>query len=1038
MLGLQNTRTGGDLPTKTYRCVACAATFPGLSSLLVHQASHANDGDPLEKLQLPPSSPGIYCTHCCTAFASKELMNQHQCGALTTTSSSFMCECGEHFQHRGALMDHKKLHNQGSDLQVQDCSIEGENKCKTKGTASSPLDHTNPPSCQGSHLVSGSESCPSDLQRIPLLTGSAIAPENDIMEDFSVATSSQSNFNKVPLVPGQPTSPSVSQPEDQPSLFGCSATAPFLPSNAFPSSSILPLPLPLGLQQPKKTLKKMLFSEFMKRLPPAQLSWNHTKGNSLSKNAVSTVVGVEASPASSSGPSVSRLRKLLANSAAKRSSFSQASAILNLISSSKSHPKRAGYIVSLNRTFLPVVALVTRQTLLGSGNDGLEGRHQCGRCRKIFQDVDSLILHHAVHRKERINGCHHCGRLLIGKLAFTENHLCPQTTMLSPQDIFSVGILLSSSTSAHAHSTRPDSIGANPLQQPTTIPSAKRNYHCFLCNQSYTRLYRLKKHKCVAMTSILKAAASHKKVEVSNTIKQKQVSTAELEPSEEAGDESSLMHKSVGVGTVGPEDIKVEAFDVGSVKEAISSRCLQADGAHIEVSPDSPETLMPFLNSAEYTPSNMVLSQTEGSCDFPVQHHASLVQGHLEEDKTEGKMASGSTLQGKGKWTMPIDDSEIDQLLEAEGAGDDDDDDDDEVDSVMESIVSTQNQKSSQNSAFLGVRKYFACSHCGRTYTRRFTLHQHQKKCHLGVRPPMQQNMRVALPVSKAVGGKQSFDCLQCGRSFCYRDTLVLHQKNCQPRNGRGNGKGGYAGPKKRSSMPQGPAPVARPGRLFVLPPYSQAKGSKGPENKTQAIGGDWGIMSLPSVLPRKVTCECGEGFTCPRLLFEHLQLHAQESYICPNCGDNLPSWQVFEAHLRKHQRTACQNCNQTFSQRWSLVRHLKEKRCKGNSMMEKKHCCPRCKLELPNAVSLKLHMQSLPCKPSRKLIRCPVCTRAFGGVEELQGHLMAHSHPNAFHCQLCLRSYPTLRSLKDHRRKVHRKKEKCFGQESVAGVAVL
>lgn len=1053
MLGLQNTRTGGDLPTRTYRCVACAATFSGLSSLLVHQASHANDGNPLDKLQPPLSPPGISCTHCSIVFANKELMNQHRCGALPTSSSSFICECGEQFQRHGALLDHKRLQHHSSDLQVQDCSVEEENKCKTKGTVSSPLDQTNPSSSQGFSPVCGSDSGTAELQLIPLLTGTATAPENERREDFSVPTTRLSHFTKAPLVPGQLMTAPVSQPvlfsalpaftspQDQPLLFGGKAMGPFLSSNVSTSSSILPLHQPQDLQQPKKTLKKMLFSELVKRLPPARMSWNHTKGNTFSKNAVSTVAGVEASPASPSGTSVRQLRKLLAKSAAKKKALSQASAILNLITSSKPHTKMANDIVNLNRTFLPVVALVTRQKLLGSGKDGMEGRHQCGRCRKIFQDMDSLILHHAVHRKERVNGCRRCGHLLIGKLAIPENHLCPQTSSLSPQDIFSVGLLLSSRSGTHAHSSQPGSVVANTLQMTTPLPSTKKNYHCFLCNQSYTRLYGLKKHKCLGMTTILKAAASHKKDGVQSPAMGMRVDgelkTAEKQ-NEVAGDDLSLTHKSVGVGPAGPLGIKLEAFEVGSVTGVMSPQCLEAERPHLGVNPGSPKMFMPFLrNSAEHTLSKTPPSQTEGSCDFPAQGFPPVLQGNLEEDKREGEMASGGAERGKGKgqWTVPIDDSEIDQLIEAEGADDDDDNEEEVMESIIEkSIDSTQNQNSSQNQAFQGVSKCFTCCHCGKSYTRRFTMHQHQKKCPLGVRPAMQQNVRKTLKASKAWAGKQSFDCLQCGKSFSYRDTLVLHQRNCQLRNGRGDGHGDPSGPKKRSSMPLQQDHLASQGRLFVLPPAPKTKGSKKP-----ATGGDWGIMSLPSVLPRKVTCECGEGFTCPRLLFEHLQLHAQESYICPDCGENMTSWPVFEAHLRKHQRAACQKCNQTFSHRKSLQRHLNKNRCRSNAAAEKKHCCPRCKLELPNALGLKLHMQSPACKPPHKVLRCPVCMRAFGGVEGLQKHLMVHTHPNAFHCQLCQRSYPSLRSLKDHRRKVHRTvKEKSSGQESVGGVPVL
>uniref|UniRef100_A0AAV2MDR3 C2H2-type domain-containing protein n=1 Tax=Knipowitschia caucasica TaxID=637954 RepID=A0AAV2MDR3_KNICA len=50
-----------------------------------------------------------------------------------------------------------------------------------------------------------------------------------------------------------------------------------------------------------------------------------------------------------------------------------------------------------------------------------------------------------------------------------------------------------------------------------------------------------------------------------------------------------------------------------------------------------------------------------------------------------------------------------------------------------------------------------------------------------------------------------------------------------------------------------------------------------------------------------RVTCECGMGFTSPKLLLEHLQKHAQESYTCPTCGVTVNSWADYEIHLQLH-----------------------------------------------------------------------------------------------------------------------------------------
>ncbi|KAG9334580.1 hypothetical protein JZ751_007401 [Albula glossodonta] len=1018
MLGLQDSsRTDGALPSKTYRCMACAATFPMLSSLLVHQASHASDASPLDELQPSLSSPEPSCTSCGVVFATTALLDLHHCSSLPLPASptNFLCTCGEQFQHYSALLDHKKLHTEGQALQEADESSERqEEKRETEvGAASSLPDQTDPtPSTDkdGGLLPSSTQDAP-DMRLIPLLATDGTSSEAAPREVFSALASPQSGYNSNPLVVGQSPPTSVSEPagfgtlpaftmSQDPSLNFGLVMGSLPPSSVPSSSSSFPVSHRQSqLQSQKKTLKKVLLSEFMKCLPPAQLSWNCDKGLAVSKKTMSAA----AAPALTQKTSVSQLRRLLSKSASQRKASCQASAILNMISSHKPPTKRDRRVICMNKTFLPVVALVTRQKLVGFGREDV-GRHQCGRCRRIFQDVDSLILHHTVHRKERVYGCRRCAQLLISRGVAVGDHVCPLASSLSSQvsPAFSVGNVLPSASSTQPHPNQQQGIMGKPfsvLQGSSSSRRSARIYHCSVCRHDYTRLYNLKKHRCPGMAFLQEANRTHPVPMKTNT---KRKLPLFGKPNEITGDELLLMSKSVGVGTDGPPGIKLEAADAFD----------GFAGSVTGVSSCSPKSFPPFLPKS--TPKALEFAANGGS-DVIALDHASVPPDDLGRDRD--MVGGGDELRhgGGGQWTMPIDDSEIDKLIEAE----DHDDSDDITESIAEdSIDSTQNH-SRGNQMFQAGGKCFSCNHCGRGYTRHFTLQQHLKKCHPGLRAPVQQHFKKHLKVSKDVGEKQRFSCLRCGRSFSYRDTLVLHQKSCLGLNSKGKGSSANTGAKK-SNVLAGQAHAVKQGRLFVLPPSPQGKGTS-TESKNPATGGDWGIMSLPSVLPRRVTCECGAGFTCPRLLFEHLQSHAQESYICPDCGETLQSWLVFEAHLRTHQRTTCQKCNQTFRHRYSLQRHLSRNRCPGEPIDKKKHGCPLCKMTLPSAHALKRHQQNSTCKPSRKLIRCPVCTYAFGSLEGLQKHLISHTHPNAFRCQLCQRSYPSLRSLKDHRRKVHR-----------------
>lgn len=265
-------------------------------------------------------------------------------------------------------------------------------------------------------------------------------------------------------------------------------------------------------------------------------------------------------------------------------------------------------------------------------------------------------------------------------------------------------------------------------------------------------------------------------------------------------------------------------------------------------------------------------------------------------------------------------------------------------------------------------------------------------------------------------------------------------------------------------------------------------------QEETQEEGeGNWSIMSLPSVLPRRVTCECGLGFTSPKLLLEHLQKHAQESYTCPTCGVTVKSWADYEIHLqlhmhpqhhkqsqplllrfkqptavqpekqslpvklpplvnlpppvklpppvpdvpekvslyqeqhppqrRKQQRSICSKCGKSFASRCSLRRHISWNRCKAlrTTLANKTYHCSLCNTDFPNAISLLFHQRGGTCKPAIKPVRCPICLRWFTTTDGLQKHLLAHKNAETFRCDVCQGTYPSLKSLKIHRRRIHR-----------------
>ncbi|XP_018587737.2 zinc finger protein 84 [Scleropages formosus] len=963
MLGIQENRPdAGSLPARTYRCMACAAVFPGLSSLLVHQASHANDKTP-DSLQSPADSCQQPCTSCGTMFANKDILDQHNCKAVETSSSAsvYISECGSDFQDVNTINEHRK-------------SCEVNPQVNSLAPATNNASEISNPSQHGSTFSPDSQSFNVISQSVPVLL--VHPPYQQLSSKLADA--------EMGAKAAETLSP-VSQATEFPSLpIHISSQDLLLHTDPSPSNSLSGSEVS-GIEQkdvrsPKKTLKKLLVSAFMERLPPAQTSWKPNK-----EHVVPKTVAPEASTEAPAplGSSVRHLRRLLTKSANKTKAAAKNT--LGVLSSNKPSTQAVGNTVNLNDTFLPVVALETRQKLLGVSKDGQEGRHQCGFCRRIFQHVDNLILHHAVHKKEKIFGCRGCKQLLITKAAIPLHHACPPD--ISRKHAFSEGFVLPSSLGNLVNSSQKSTLEHSSVRGP---------FFCHLCKHGFTRLYGLKKHKCQFFSH---ARSSHQKSKVNvNSSSKKMVENQE-----------SRIHKNVAVSTEAPGLVKVEQFE-GGPTQAVLLKPQEKGPAR----PGSPKSFMPFISKTAM----QKCPATELDERIKIETEDKVTNNSAQEDDEQGQ------------WIVPIDESEIDVLVEGENKEHlclmETDTGDVGSSSVQNGSLSTQLSGNYLTHISEAGKKRFVCHNCGKSYARRFTLKQHLKSCQIPAGTPMQQDTKKS-PLIKGMSScqrKQSFDCLQCGKSFSRRYNMVLHKKRYHFVNTTVVASGSHSKMEGRTNIlpQQSPGTSGEPvsqKRMLIIPPPPGNEDS-GMRSENQATVGDWGIMSLPSVLPRKVTCECGSVFTCPRLLFEHLQMHAQESFICPQCGETYCSWPNYEMHLHTHQRSVCPNCKQTFTLQKSLVRHLTKNRCKANFPNGKKFVCSHCGLELSSYPSLSLHIQNCQHNPSRKLIRCLTCTRSFSTKEGLQKHLFTHSHPNAFRCLLCQRSYPSLQSLKDHRRKVH------------------
>lgn len=703
----------------------------------------------------------------------------------------------------------------------------------------------------------------------------------------------------------------------------------------------------------KNYVMKLVASAYTKRFtsPPYGVENDDVQDddveNGVAPDDVSPDAKAEAAPRSSD-LSVAQLRRLFSKSDIKTKSPS----ISRVLESSRKK------LVSLTKILSPVVVLETRQKLKDSSGNCTYGSYQCGRCRRVFENLDRLTEHHFLHKKERIKCCRRCKQLIIGRMPLPDKHICPQLGKRAFQ---------------LSNSFRKKGQRSQKLVPFHSLSNIRKVFFCPVCKHSYARRWNLKNHKCHGSGS----SVPHHVNSVQNMLGGRLLGN---EKNDADGLTNSQMSKSVGVGPEFASSVKLE-------------------------SPRSSPSPSPHRFSPFYSKSH------------PAEKHEGVALSDLLPTGEESSSWDASQVDSdgdgnKGQWTMPLDDeTEVHSSLGRKANG-------------IELVQENEESASPKLSYFIkeGVKRY-PCNGCQKTYSRASTLNRHLRLCGFRPRGVVAVSRAQAAPLSIS-NPKPLFPCYVCGRNFNRKDNMMTHRARCQLKHSVTNVDA-------------------------TTQPHTSGSPADGPVQ--DADSSNWGIMSLPSVLPRRVTCECGVGFTSPRLLLEHLQKHAQESYTCPTCGETVGSWADYEVHLHIHmhphhqllkglqpqrshpllirfqqqqpapqsapqplqdqtvtadppsapvkrqQRITCARCCNTFATRCSLRRHLAWNRCKGlritnpSMNLPKAYNCSHCNSNFPNATSLLFHQRSGACKPAIKPVRCPVCLRWFGTVDGLQKHLLTH-----------------------------------------------